>query len=331
MFKKYNSIENAYRKAYLARLQMEGFGVGEYVVQEKIHGSNLSYATTDGVQFTTYKRNGPVAEGENFYNHEQVLAGVESKLQRIWSALRADRPGLKSMVVYGEIFGGAYPHPDVKRTKDAMRIQKGVFYTPDNLFYAFDLRVDDEYFGVDKANTLFAEVDLLHAQTLFRGSLEEALDYPNAFNSTLPAILDLPDIGENIAEGTVIRPVVPCFLGNGSRVILKNKNEKWAEKAKRKPSKTPDPLNASLVALRDELLEYITPNRLSNVLSKEGTVSFKDFGKILGAFNQDYFEDFAKDNPETLVTVEKADLKLVRKLCNREAAKLVRQRLLVEC
>ena len=68
MFKKYNSIENSYRKEFLERLERNGLLDETYVVQEKVHGSNLSYFTTDGVNFRAAKRNGEIEKGEKFYN-----------------------------------------------------------------------------------------------------------------------------------------------------------------------------------------------------------------------------------------------------------------------
>lgn len=113
------------------------------------------------------------------------------------------------------------------------------------------------------------------------------------------------------------------------RVILKNKNARWAEKKQRKKSAEPEvPLPEHIVELRDLALEYVNENRLDNVLSKIGEVTIKDFGRVLGAFNKDVSDDFQKDNAARLATVEKADLKRVNKLFGRVAADLVRVRLL---
>lgn len=329
MFKKFNSIENSYRKEYLTRLQLEGHWEGEYVVQEKVHGANMSFATTDGINFTACKRGGAIEAGENFYHHERLLAVNLSGLKMIWIKLKAEIPDLTQLNVFGEVFGGHYPHDDVPRVKNAMKVQKGVFYSPDNLFYAFDIMADGRYLDVDHANACFQAAGMFHAKTLFRGSPAEALAYPNDFNSTLPAELGLPDIGENIVEGTVVRPVKQRYLGNGSRVILKNKNARWAEKKQRAKSAEPEvPLPEHIVELRDIALEYVNENRLNNVLSKIGEVTIKDFGRVLGAFNKDIYEDFQKDNAVRLTDVEKADIKQVNKLFGRVAADLVRVRLL---
>ena len=69
----------------------------------------------------------------------------------------------------------------------------------------------------------------IYAKTLFKGSLSDCLAYPNAFKTTIPGEYNLPELDGNTCEGVVIRPAQPHFLRNGSRVIIKNKNEKWAE------------------------------------------------------------------------------------------------------
>jgi len=82
------------------------------------------------------------------------------------------------------------------------------FYSPDNCFYAFDILVDNNtYLDIDETNKLFEQEGLLYAKTLFRGSLEEALSFPNAFDSVISGQLNLPAITPNICEGTIIRPV----------------------------------------------------------------------------------------------------------------------------
>ncbi|MEM9929362.1 MAG: hypothetical protein AAF840_06065, partial [Bacteroidota bacterium] len=130
-------------------------------------------------------------------------------------------------------------------------------------------------------------------------------------------------------EGTIIRPARTTYLKSGQRVILKNKNAKWAEKKQRSKTATPqEPLPTHIQELKSLALEYVTENRLENVISKIGEVSIKDFGRVLGAFNQDIFEDFHKENEAVLSTVAKTDLKRVNKLFGKAAAGLVRKRLL---
>ena len=44
-FKKYNLLENSYQDNFINAIIEQGFGNVEYVVQEKVHGANLSFIT----------------------------------------------------------------------------------------------------------------------------------------------------------------------------------------------------------------------------------------------------------------------------------------------
>lgn len=327
MFKKYNSIENTYREAYLERIQGHGFWEDEYLVQEKVHGANLSFWSRNGTDFYIAKRNGPIEEGANFYNAELILNENRFKLQEIWEHLKTDFPNLSQLNIFGEVFGGNYPHPDVPKNKVALKVQKGVFYSPDNLFYAFDIHVNGEdYLDVKKANECFEKVGLFYAKTLHEGSIQSCLEYPNEFESTIAKELGLPVLENNICEGVIIRPVRNSRFKNGERIILKNKNEKWSENLKfNKRIKSKAPVPEKVLLLQEALATYATENRLNNVLSKVGEVTEKDFGKLLGAFNKDIITDFAKDYSERLNELEKKERKLVTKSIGKKSATMIRK------
>lgn len=332
MFKKYNSIENTYQKRFIERIQSHGYWKEEYVVQEKVHGANMSIITQDGQNFFAAKRTALLDAEENFNNYQKVLADLNEKLVQLWKLVQADYPELEQLTVFGEIFGGSYAHPEVKRDANAVRVQKGVFYSPSNHFYAFDILINTEkYLDVDRANALFEKVGLLYAKTLFRGSLEDCLKYPNDFNSHIPMELGLPEIEDNTSEGSVIKPVKTLFMHSGSRLILKNKNEKFAErmKVKKRPvSQKQENIPEHIQALRDQITAYVTENRLDNVLSKIGEVSMRDFGKILGMLNKDIVEDFSKDFAEELAPLEKKEVKLITKFIGKKTPGLVREKLM---
>ncbi len=237
---------------------------------------------------------------------------------------------MEQLTIFGELIGGSYPHPEVAKIKGATRVQKGVFYAPQNLFLAFDILINNQrYLSVDEANYYFEKHDLLHAKTLFRGSIDECLAYPNEFDSTIPEQLGLPLILPNICEGVVIRPVEPIFFHNGSRLLLKNKNEKWAEKKQFKTRiRKEEPLPERVVKLKEAILTYATENRLDNVLSKVGEVNHKDIGKVLGLFSKDIVEDFTKDYAELYEALEKKEQKMITKSIVKASANMVRERLI---
>ena len=329
MFRKYNSIENTYREEFLARIQSHGFWNDEYVVQEKVHGANLSYWTTDGRTFHAAKRTTNLDIDERFYNFQTVLVRLQPKFENIWEQLKIGHPKLTQLTIFGELMGGSYPHPDVERTPKATKIQKGIFYSPDNHFFAFDILLNrTDFLSVTEANSHFEREGLLHAKTIFKGSLAACLKHDNDFNSTVPADLGLPEITPNIIEGVVIRPIQSRFFNNGTRVILKNKNEKWSERIKLDKAIRPEEIfSEKVIQLQEAVKAYITENRLDNVLSKLGEVTTKDFGKVLGLFNKDILEDFQKDYHKVLDTLEKKEQKAINKSLGKITPKMVRKRL----
>lgn len=328
MFKKYTSIENTYREEFLDRIKGHGFWEDEFVVQEKVHGANLSYWTTNGEDFHSAKRTAELLPDERFYNHQLILEEIKPKLQNIWLDLKNDLEDLNQLTIFGEIIGGDYPHEDVKKDKKAIMVQKGIFYSPHNHFYAFDILVNlTTYLDVEVANRYFEKHDLLHAKTIFRGNITDCLNYPNDFHSTLPKTLNLPEITPNVVEGTIIKPVKTRRFNNGVRVILKNKNEKWSENKKYpKRIKVQAPVPEKILKLQEAIATYVTENRLNNVVSKIGEVSDKDYGKVLGMFNKDVIEDFLKDYGHLTEELEKKELKLVTKSFIKIASTLVRKK-----
>ena len=325
MFKKYNSIENTYREEYLSRIRGHDLWYKTYIVQEKAHGSNLSFWTTDGVDFTTAKRSESLKKDDKFYNHQLLLERHLKQFQSIWTALKSIHQDLNQLTIYGEVIGGNYPHQEVPKAKNAMKVQKGIFYCPGNEFFAFDILINAEkYLDVNEANELFEANGLFYAKTLHEGNIESCLAYPNEFDSTIPAQLGLPALSPNICEGVVIRPKVAARFNNGQRVILKNKNSKWSEKIMReKKIRISEPLSEPTKEMIVAIQDYMTENRLNNVISKFGEPEKKDFGKLLGLLNKDAFEDFIKDHKESYELLEKKEQKAVTKSMAKPGSALI--------
>lgn len=99
--------------------------------------------------------------------------------------------GVKSISIFGELFGGAYPHPDVQRVGRLTVIQKGVFYTPKHEFYGFDIYVFTEnggsYLSVDEANALFESEGFFYAKVCFPGLWMSALSIQISSNPRFPS------------------------------------------------------------------------------------------------------------------------------------------------
>lgn len=327
MFKKYTSIENSYRTEFLDRIKSHGYWDCSYIVQEKVHGSNLSYYTSDGKTFSSGKRNEKLNTDDKFYNHQLLLQKHVDKFRMIYSDIKEKFDNISLLTIYGEVIGGSYPHKEVQRHTNAIKVQKGIFYSPNNEFYAFDIQVNGErYLNVDYVTKLFQKYDLLHARTLFKGSLDDCLAHPNLFPTTVPILLGYPSIEPNNCEGVIIKSLDFCVFKNGVRVILKNKNEKWAENSKLIKTISPKaPLSEKVKELQLAIKTYVTENRLNNVLSKLGEVSTRDFGKIIGDLNRDVITDFAKDYKSQYDPLKKKEQKQITKSIVLLSAKLIKE------
>jgi Rnl2 family RNA ligase len=239
--------------------------------------------------------------------------------------------------IYGELFGGSYPHPDVEKINDVKKVQDKVWYCPDVDFFPFDIFVRKGDEGVDGSRNFPLDHDLfekivseagftVYAKAIFTGSFQDCLDYPNAYPDPIHKLYGLPEIEDNICEGNVLKPLKACCEPSGSRVILKTKNERFTERKRVPKEKKP------VVAMSDEAQkvvetadEYINENRLRNVLSHMGVITDKDFGKVMGSFAQDVRKDMEGDDPDVFSKVDKDDIKRVNKTINNACASFIKQ------
>ncbi|WP_299674384.1 RNA ligase, Rnl2 family [uncultured Dokdonia sp.] len=324
MFKKYNSIENTYREKVIEQIHLHGYGTDTFVVQEKVHGANFSFIC-DGKDVRVAKRTALIEEGEQFNNYRFVLEMYKVRILELFSLLKSDIPEVVVIHVYGELFGGSYGHPDVKKIPSMVKVQKGISYSPKNDFYAFDICVNQEkYLDVHQANSYFEKTGMFYAKTLFEGSLQDCLEYPNLFSTYIPLWLGYPEMETNFCEGVVIRPSKNSMFRNGSRVILKNKNEKWSEKSNVKKVVKPIEFTKDETILWNILHSYLTENRLINVQSKLGEFQIKTIGKTIGFFAKDALEDFTKEHRTLWDTIEKERRKVITKRLNVVSATLVK-------
>lgn len=330
-FQKYPSIENLDRTKFVNAIIEEGKDYGEWVVSEKIHGCSFAiYMNKIGLKYA--RRNGFLTYQDNFYNFETVMDQYNlrfKKLYQVISELYNISIDELEVILYGELFGGLYPHDDVEKDKKSTTIQKGVYYSPSNYFYAFDIKVNNIFMNIDIFETLMQDCNFLYAKSLAKGFFKDVINYSNKFQTTIPNQLGLPEIENNFCEGVVIKPVISRKLTDGSRVILKNKNNDWKEKEKRDKTKKPKILDLTLVDdemnMYSDLCDLVTENRLRNVLSHIGPVTDKMFGKVQGLFMKDVMEEYKKDNSEKLNSLSLSRKKVIQKNVNQKVQELVRK------
>lgn len=330
-FKKFTSIENSFNEEFMNKVRAEIPKDIIYVVQEKVHGANVSFICNgEDIQFA--KRTAILEPDEAFFQYQAIVDKYRNNVFSLFNFLKIKYPLLQCISIFGELFGGSYPLADVKKQNKLDRIQKGIYYTPEHEFYGFDIFLNfggggSDYMSVEDTNNLFDQFGFFYAKTLFSGTLDECLQYPNKFESTIAKDLGLPILERNFCEGVVIRPATPLYLRNGSRVLIKNKNPKFAECIKGRSRQFRKSQIGLPKALEDALslaLCYITENRLNNVISHIGQVDLsKDFGKVLGMYCKDVITDFSKENGEIYQKLSKEERKLLNKEIQKVATKEV--------
>jgi len=331
-FKKYCSIDEKGRTLTIDKYATYGYTDGDWVVTTKIHGANFSVIVGKD-ELKCARRTGILPEGESFYNYKKVVERYLDKIKKVRELTLKEFDLDPDCVIqlFGELFGGHYPHPDVKNVQGVKKVQDKVWYCPDVDFFPFDIYVrksDEESFPLDHDvfERIVSEAGfVVYAKSLLTGSFEECLAYPNDYPDFIHKFYDLPEIENNICEGNVLKPVKAACEPSGSRIILKNKNEKFKEREKVKDPKKSKPVHVSeeakeLVVLADE---YINENRLRNVVSHFGELTDKDFGKVLGAFSQDVRKDMEGDDPEVFSKIDKEEQKRVNKVINNNCAALM--------
>ncbi|MBC9932811.1 RNA ligase family protein [Chitinophaga qingshengii] len=334
----YEKMPKNLKGLHLSEKAMQDLNKLKWVVTEKIHGANFSFVYEDH-QLLYAKRKDYLQWTDDFFGFQAVVADMEDKVVRLFEQLMQDMPAQR-YILYGELFGGRYPHPDVAPIDYVQAIQTGVYYSPDIRFCAFDLAVENavgekRYIDYDTAVAYFERFDIFYAKILFAGKWNEALNFDTRINSAIPAQLNLPDIGSNLIEGVVVKPLRHSGLPDpGTRPVIKLKNAEFDEEKKfheaEKWSFIPAVSSRSeqLSFLVTELARYVTANRLNSVLSKVGrldTANGQRMEEIKTAFLEDVYTDFREDNGDILAELDAADAGWVRDRVAGRIAALIEQ------
>ncbi|MBD1879658.1 RNA ligase family protein [Coleofasciculus sp. FACHB-T130] len=340
----YEKIPESWNNWNLTESDYRIFKKTNWAVTEKIHGANFCIIA-DGSDVRFAKRKELLQPDEDFFGYQTLRYKLAQQAKDIFKIIQLERPQTFRVSVYGELFGGEYPHPDVVTVPSVQAVQTGIYYSPKIEFCAFDIAVEEnskaaqrDYIDYDEALKLFQQVEMLAAKPLFIGKYEQALAQKIEFDSTIPALLGLPKLPfSNQAEGIVIKPVKSIYIDTSKgriRPVLKRKIPKFAEESRfHQAEKWGDQkLATSSHYLSDEkwlheaMLALVTENRLMNTLSKVGRVSGKDpkaIDKVFQLFVNDVIETFNESYESIFKTLpEKSQQTLIEQL-EQESKKLM--------
>eukprot|EP01080_Neovahlkampfia_damariscottae_P006809 gene6809-10974_t len=307
MFESYNRIEES-TSNWIVNSKL--FNKCKWCVTEKIHGANFCIIF-DGQNFKYAKRKEILEQNDEFFNYKTILPEVEPKIKKLFEEIKENKI---SIMIFGELFGGEYPHKDVKKISNFQAIQTGVYYSPKIEFCAFDIQIVNEnelkYLDFENSLKLFKSVDLFHAEPLFIGKYEDAISYNVTFESTIPVKLNLPKLKANQAEGIVVKPMKTLYgkslKGEKKRIILKYKPKEFKEdlkylKAEKWVQNDSNQFNENISnydMMFFEIQSLITVQRLENGISKIGFIdSNKKAENLMNLFIEDVFQS-AEENKQ---------------------------------
>ncbi|THF51791.1 2'-5' RNA ligase [Flavobacterium supellecticarium] len=309
-FSGYEKMPNSLKKLGLSEKDFSEMEKLKWVVTEKVHGANFSFSYENGtLRFA--KRKDYLQWNDDFFGFQLVVSKLENNILRLFEQLSNDRHGEKYMM-YGELFGGYYPHPEVDPIAGLQAIQTGVYYTPDIAFCAFDIAIENEsgskyYLDYETAVGYFEQFGIFYAKPLLIGKFAEAMNFTIRINSTIPKALQLPELQDNLIEGVVIKPYNQ--VDQNRRPIVKLKNPEFDEEEKfheaEKWSFVPNVSSRTedLSFIVAELRHYITQNRLQSAISKIGTLDRTNalrVADIKAEFLEDVLVDFNENNNHLL-------------------------------
>lgn len=316
-FNEYCSIENSYREKYINRIIEEGHCEKEYVVTSKLDGANFSFIC-NGDEIIQASRSQKV--GSDFFNCQIVIDKYSEQILKLYECISQEFD-LNQIQVYGELIGDG--------------INNRVKYCKDREFFVFDIYIthtDKEdnivksfYEDYKKWKSYINQFNLKIVPEHFTGTLKECLEYCEAnllFKSHITEILDneYKLLDTNWEEGYVIKPTSELKLYGRDRVIIKVKSPEFKEKGQHKKQiKVPVEFTEEETNLLNQLSELVTESRVYSVTSKLGQLGPNDFGKVVGLYAKDLFEEFVKDHADINIP------KKVNKEINKQISNCIRK------
>lgn len=316
-------------------------------VTEKLHGASVAIEV--GPSSIRYgKRGGYLESGESFYGLERVDKKYQGALHqaRLLIIKRYDIDSSAAIMFYGELVGGQYNHPDVKKVEEAVRVQKDANYAPDAELAIFAVKCPNGWnaeafrLGGSKVPPCWMSYhDLADVCTesklpcvphIFSGTVEELFkqykDPEEIYTrkTIFPSKLGLPEIKDNWAEGVVMKlyPDSPNKQLVPFGLTFKWKHRLQREKAKKAAAGN---IKTDATKLSSELIQtalgYINQPRVAAYFSKlsqtERENAKRNLGHHIHGVRQDALEEFFKDLGEVPLKRKDMERQLIGEMSNQ--------------
>ncbi|MBB2911512.1 Rnl2 family RNA ligase [Streptosporangium becharense] len=276
---------------------------GMWVAEEKVHGAHLALVT-DGVRTRAARRRGILDESELdvFFGVARIWPLLATAASTVARRVGHSLGGVREVVLYGELAGGHYPHPEVTAEDGAQPVQTGIWYSPGLVWLAFDALVHtaagQTWLGRADLEEHLAGTGLRCVPLLRRGRRAEVQETPVEFPTEVPALLGLPPLPGNLAEGYVVKPAGRWPVEeHGPRPVLKVKLPAFAEDSRYDGARPFVPPADGAAGVPGWLLaaavDRLTPPRAASARSKLGPGAGPDVlaAEVLADLLADLSED----------------------------------------
>eukprot|EP01102_Stenamoeba_stenopodia_P016441 TRINITY_DN5751_c0_g1_i2.p1 TRINITY_DN5751_c0_g1~~TRINITY_DN5751_c0_g1_i2.p1 ORF type:complete len:413 (+),score=116.85 TRINITY_DN5751_c0_g1_i2:188-1426(+) len=356
-WQEYPSIDNG-KSSVASKVAPDDAARDDWIALEKVHGSNFCFVVGEKkgdkqvIEIVGARRNAVMQDCETFFGWQGVRDKLQHKLRALFASAKQfakenDLSEVRAISVFGELFGGIYPHKDVEDLGHQF-LQKGVYYSAEVDFYAFDMELHfygdepSQWMNYSDAMKLLRRCAILYAIPLIQGSLARMFVFEIAKrDSVLPEQLGLPKLDKNQIEGIVIKCATTVFKkgyrGDSTRhlrAIWKRKNPKFEEvNPKVGPTKWEtirDERLRSIERCHEELARRVeNDNRLNAVISKLGVLTLENRSTIAEALAEDALKDYVKDveNPWGTIQSESDDQKKIISALKSRANSFVMEQL----
>jgi Rnl2 family RNA ligase len=274
---------------------------GDWVATEKIHGGQLVLGY-DGHALYVGKRKAWLRPNEPFFGwqlmRDRLARAGRAALGRGGAAVR----------IFGELYGGGYPHPEVPPAPGMAPVQTGVWYSPTVRYALFDVLRHDHpedpgvFLPYTDVAAIAADAGLDVVPLLARGSRTSLDTVPVRFPTRMPKLLGLPKLDGNLAEGIVLRADTP--MTPSERPVRKLKIAEFDEQRYASSRKWDPWLRLKPAELREIVTTMVNGPRLASARSKVGPVTGD---ALLDELALDVMVDLAEAFPAAVRALRPAD------------------------
>ena len=164
-FSEYEKIPQSFKSLNLDEKAFQELEKVKWVVTEKVHGANFSFIyeldndndSNNNYKLFFAKRKEVLSWNDDFFAFQLLINQIEDQILILFEALNKEISKeiskeysnnttifVKKYIIFGELFGGEYPHINIPKNLDVQAIQTGVYYSNNIGFYAFDIAFEIE-------------------------------------------------------------------------------------------------------------------------------------------------------------------------------------------